>query len=119
MDANIIAGYIEDNFSIHTVFIDGSTSNGSHGVINEQECTIQFSNCLRQGTHKIHKSMVSLAASMMFKDEDFPLDNIRSDVKHQVSIPDEIDWDHLLDTAARGKVRADFEKRNMTPDFEV
>ncbi|MGI2916303.1 hypothetical protein [Vibrio parahaemolyticus] len=115
MDSNLIAGYIEDNFSIHTVFTDGSVSNGSHGVINVQECTIDFG----YSTRKLHTSMVALAASMMFKDEDFPLDNIRSDVKHQVSIPDEIDWDHLLDTAARGKVRADFEKRNMTTDFEV
>lgn len=115
MDSNIVTGYIEDNFSIHTVFNDGSVSNGSHGVINEQKCTIDFGNC----TRKIHTSMVALAASMMFKDEDFSLDNIRSDVKHQLSIPDEIDWDHLLDTTARGKARADFEGRNMTPDFEV
>jgi len=44
------------------------------------------------------------------------LDNLRSDLKHQLSIPDELDWDYFLETTRKAKTSADNEGRNMTPD---
>lgn len=32
---------------------------------------------------------------------------IRRDIKQQLSIPDDLDWDYLLETAMRGKLKSD------------
>jgi len=45
------------------------------------------------------------------------LDDLRSDLVHQLGIPDELDWDYFLETAQRAKVAADQENRNMNIDF--
>ncbi len=45
------------------------------------------------------------------------LDKLRDDLRHQLSIPDELDWDYFLHTANRAKVQADEELRNFTPDY--
>ncbi len=37
------------------------------------------------------------------------LDKLRDDLRHQLSIPDELDWDYFLHTANRAKVQADEE----------
>lgn len=46
------------------------------------------------------------------------LDRIRQDLKHQLSIPEELDWDYFLDTAKRAKAQADVELRNFTPSYK-
>lgn len=43
-----------------------------------------------------------------------PLDLLRADLLHQLSIPDELDWDYFLETAQRAKAAADNEDRNAT-----
>lgn len=48
--------------------------------------------------------------------EHFDLDQIRADLKHQLSIPDEIDWDYFLETTIRAKIKADATNKNMTLD---
>lgn len=48
--------------------------------------------------------------------EQFDLDQIRADLKHQLSIPDEIDWDYFLETTIRAKIKADATNKNMTLD---
>jgi len=47
--------------------------------------------------------------------ESFSLDDIRADVKGQLEIPDDLDWDYFVETAVRAKHQADKENRNMTP----
>lgn len=49
----------------------------------------------------------------MLEDQDTELDLLRADLKHQLSMPDEIDWDYFLETAIRAKNAADAEGRNM------
>jgi hypothetical protein len=44
---------------------------------------------------------------------DSDLDLLRKDLVHQLSIPDELDWDYFLETAQRAKAAADNEGRNM------
>lgn len=40
------------------------------------------------------------------------LDNLRSDLKYQLGMPHELDWDYFLETAIRAKIAADKEGRN-------
>ena len=41
------------------------------------------------------------------------LDKLRQDLRHQLEIPDDIDWDYFLDTAKRALIVANKEGRNM------
>ena len=47
-------------------------------------------------------------------DDKTELDLLRADLVHQLSIPDELDWDYFLETAQRAKDQADKEERNFT-----
>ena len=44
---------------------------------------------------------------------DTMLDKLRQDLRHQLEIPDDIDWDYFLDTAKRALIVANKEGRNM------
>lgn len=55
----------------------------------------------------------ALTATTHFANEDFDLDALRSDLIHQLKIPDEIDWDYFLETALRARSRAEIEGRNF------
>lgn len=45
-------------------------------------------------------------------EEDSSLEELRSDLSHQLSIPDDLDWDYFLITALRAKRRADVDNIN-------
>lgn len=59
------------------------------------------------------ESIASLNAINHFANENFDLDSLRSDLIHQLKIPDEIDWDYFLETALRARSRAEIEGRNF------
>ncbi|AMJ98570.1 hypothetical protein AVL55_10540 [Alteromonas macleodii] len=56
---------------------------------------------------------ISTEESIPEPSSDCSLDQIRADLKHQLSMPDELDWEYFLATAVRAKQKADLEKRNM------
>ena len=42
------------------------------------------------------------------------LDLLRKDLAHQLSIPDELDWDYFVEVAKKAKAAANKENHNMT-----
>lgn len=50
--------------------------------------------------------------------EDFDLDAIRKDLAHQITMPDDLDWDHFLETTIRARIKATAMGVNMVAHDE-
>ncbi|OEE38313.1 hypothetical protein A1QO_02730 [Vibrio genomosp. F10 str. ZF-129] len=121
----ILGYFVCINGAIWTVYTDGSSNYHLDLQVTSDNKGVQIlgeydgepsptTGRLIEDEYTLWRSLVELAANIETDKNDVSLDDLRSDLKHQLSIPDELDWTYFLKTASRAYVSAEKELRNMT-----
>ena len=120
----IIGYFVSENGAIWTVFNDNSTNynrdirvgTGGHTVevLGEYDGTPgPDTGRLIEEEYTLWQSLLDLSAHIEVEVGGASLDELRSDLIHQLKIPDELDWSYLLETAGRALVQSERTARNM------
>lgn len=119
----ILGYFVGKNGAIWTVFTNNSTNfNGDIRVMGDNSVEVlgvydgepgQDTGRLIEGNYQLWHSLSDLSAHIEADVGGATLDELRSDLIHQLKIPDELDWSYFLNTASRALVLADRTARNM------
>lgn len=125
----VMGYFVSVNNAVSCIYEDGTTNQGETVKITEDRKTVQIlgeydgvpgpsTPRLIEEEYSFWPSLIELSAHLEAETLGATLDDLRADLKHQLSIPDELDWSYLLSTAARALVAAEKEGRNMKEDRE-
>ena len=115
----ILGYFVSENGAIWTVFNDNSTNYGSHIRVTSDGSTVEVlgkydgAERLIEEEYQLWQSLLDLSAHIEAEVGGASLDELRSDLIHQLKIPDELDWSYLLNTASRALVQSERTARNM------
>ncbi len=113
-----------DDGVIWTVFSDGTSNYLGNLRTTADETTVQVlgeydgnpspeTPRLIEAEYTLWPKLLDLSAHIEAEVNGASLTELRADLKHQLAIPDELDWSYFLETAARTLVEADKTAKNM------
>lgn len=120
----ILGYFVCDNGAFWTVFTDSSTNYTDDIQISKDGTNVEVlgeydgdpgadTARLIAEEYTLWHSLLELSAHVEADVSGIILDDIRNDLIHQLTIPDELDWSYFLEVAGRAFVSADNTNRNM------